>query len=439
MRILIASHGHPAFSIGGAEVASYNLFRGLGRLSGCESHYLSRIGPPFAPHRDTPLMSLRQNGRETLFWANDYDYFLLANRDPDGLRRHLERFLKDLAPDIVHFHHVLGFGVQSLRSARAVLPDAPIVLTLHEYLSICHRHGQMVKTAGMQLCQRASPGECAVCFPEIAPAEFLRRELFLKSFYGLVDAFVGPSRFLLDRYAAWGLPAERLVYLENGLELGAAAPPRPLAHPGARRSRFAYFGQLNPFKGIKVLLEAVTRIPAEVWGQDSILYVFGGNLELQPPAFREQLGRLMRTAGQRVRFMGSYKGHELARLMREADWVIVPSTWWENSPVVIQEAFFHGRPVITSDIGGMAEKVRDRVDGLHFRAGSAESLADSLISALRDQGLWERLRARIRRPLSADEAAAQHRGLYARLLAGRRGATALAGDPGEPGSAKAVA
>jgi hypothetical protein len=41
--------------------------------------------------------------------------------------------------------------------------------------------------------------------------------------------------------------------------------------------------------------------------------------------------------------------------------------------------------------------------------------------------------------LSADEAAAQHRGLYARLLAGRRGATALAGDPGEPGSAKAVA
>jgi glycosyltransferase involved in cell wall biosynthesis len=57
--------------------------------------------------------------------------------------------------------------------------------------------------------------------------------------------------------------------------------------------------------------------------------------------------------------------------------------------VVIQEAFFHGRPVITSDIGGMAEKVRDRVDGLHFRAGSAESLADSLISALRDQGLWE--------------------------------------------------
>ena len=55
--------------------------------------------------------------------------------------------------------------------------------------------------------------------------------------------------------------------------------------------------------------------------------------------------------------------------MAEIDWVVVPSIWWENSPLVIQEAFLHGRPVICSDIGGMAEKVRHGVDGLHFRVG----------------------------------------------------------------------
>jgi glycosyltransferase involved in cell wall biosynthesis len=419
VRILIVSHGHPAFSIGGAEVASYSLFQGLGRVPGCESHYLARVGPPVTPHRDTPLMTLRQQAGETLFWANDYDWFLLANRDLDSLTRHLERFLADLAPDVVHFHHVIGFGVQALRAVRRVLGEVPIVLTLHEYLPICHHHGQMIKTGGMRLCQRASPGECGVCFPEIGPAAFLRRELFIKSFLGLVDAFVSPSRFLLERYAAWGLPEDRLVYLENGLEGAEVAPARPLPHPGARRSRFAYFGQLNPFKGIKVLLEAVTRVPGEVWGQDSVLYVFGGNLELQPPEFREQLRQLIGVAGRRVRFMGSYKGPELPRLMREIDWVIVPSTWWENSPVVIQEAFLHGRPIITSDIGGMAEKVRDRVDGLRFRVGSAESLADRLTAAISDPALWQRLRARIRRPLSADGAAAQHLALYERLLAAR--------------------
>ena len=72
---------------------------------------------------------------------------------------------------------------------------------------------------------------------------------------------------------------------------------------------------------------------------------------------------------------GKYAHDDLPRLMAEVDWVVVPSRWWENSPLVIQEAFLHQRPVICSDIGGMAEKVADGVDGLHFRAGDPRSLA----------------------------------------------------------------
>jgi glycosyltransferase involved in cell wall biosynthesis len=86
--------------------------------------------------------------------------------------------------------------------------------------------------------------------------------------------------------------------------------------------------------------------------------------------------------------------------------------------VVIQEAFLHGRPVITSDIGGMAEKVRHNVSGLQFRAGSAESLVDRLVEALRNRGLWDRLHGRIPKPLGNIEAAHQHQALYRELLAG---------------------
>jgi hypothetical protein len=64
----------------------------------------------------------------------------------------------------------------------------------------------------------------------------------------------------------------------------------------------------------------------------------------------------------------------------------------------------------------MAEKVRHNIDGLHFRAASAESLVDRLVEALRSPELWERLRSRIPRPISAIEAAEQHRALYDRLL-----------------------
>ena len=103
--------------------------------------------------------------------------------------------------------------------------------------------------------------------------------------------------------------------------------------------------------------------------------------------------------------------------MREVDWTIVPSTWWENAPVVIQEAFHHGRPIIASDIGGMAEKVRDGIDGLHFHAGNPESLAEAMTRAIREPALWDRLHAGIRPPTTAGDAARQHAALFERLIA----------------------
>ena len=423
MKALVLSHAHPAFSIGGAQVASYNLFRGLRAQQGWDAHYMAGVGPPVARHRATPLMSLGQGPDETLFWSDDYDWFNLGTRDLDGLMGHFERFLADCRPDVINFHHVMGFGVQAIRAARRALGDVPIVYTLHEYLPICANHGQMIKARSGALCSKASASNCGVCFPEIGPGNLMRRELYIKSFFSQVDAFVSPSRFLLGRFADWGLPREKLLMIENGLEGGIVAPPRTLP-PGGRRNRFAYFGQLNPFKGIRVLVDAVTRVPSDVWG-DSILYIFGGNLEHQPPEFQAAVKELFRVAGRRLRFMGSYKSEDLPSLMREVDWTIVPSTWWENAPVVIQEAFHHGRPIIASDIGGMAEKVRHDIDGLHFHVSNPESLAEAMTRAIREPELWDRLRTGIRPPTSSDEAARKHVRLFERLIErGRAGAPA---------------
>ena len=421
MRVLILSHGHPAFSIGGAEIASHNLFRGLQQIEGCESFYLARATPPIRRHGHTPLMSLRQSRHELFLHADDYDHFWLSNRATEDIEGHLRGYLEAVRPEVVHFHHVLGLGVETLFEVRRTLPDAVICVTFHEYLSICLNHGQMVKTSRNRLCSRASPADCGICFPDIAPAEIFKRELFIKNHLGLADCFISPSRFLIDRYAAWGIARDRLRLLENGLEPFQPAPPRELP-AGGRRSRFGFFGQITEFKGMHVLLDAVTRVPEEVWGDDSALCVFGGNLENQPEAFQAGFRQLMDKAGRRAKFYGSYSAPDLPGLIRQVDWVVVPSIWWENSPLVIQEAFAHGRPVICSDIGGMAEKVRDGVDGLHFRVGSPEHLADRLAQALTEPGLWDRLHANAPRPLDLHDAAREHHALYASLLQQRRAA-----------------
>ena len=78
----------------------------------------------------------------------------------------------------------------------------------------------------------------------------------------------------------------------------------------------------------------------------------------------------------------------------------------------------HRRPVICSNIGGMAEKVRDDVDGLHFRVNDPESLADTLLRAAHSEGLWERLRESIRPVFPVDRAVAAHVELYKSLSNG---------------------
>jgi glycosyltransferase involved in cell wall biosynthesis len=411
MRVLILSHGHPTFSIGGAEIASHNLFQGLNRVPGVEAFYLARAAHPVARHRQTPLMSLRQSARETFFWADDYDHDLLSNRATDDLTGAFRRYLLDLKPDIIHFHHIIGFGVEALWEVRRTLPEARVIVTFHEYLSICMHHGQMVKTQKKRLCSNASPAECHGCFPDVAATRLFERELFLKNHLGLADAFVSPSHFLIERYVSWGLPRDKFIMLENGIDVSRAAPPRPLP-PAGRRSRFGFFGQVTEFKGLQVLLDAVGRVNDDVWGDDAALCIFGGNLENQPEAFRNSFETLVEKAGRRAKFYGSYRGEEMPDLMRQVDWVVVPSIWWENSPLVIQEAFLHGRPLITSDIGGMKEKVVDGVSGTHFRVGSAEDLADKLSQLLQDPDAWLRLRAAAPVPISHEEAATQHLALY---------------------------
>ena len=412
MRVLIISHGHPSFSIGGAEVASHTLFQAINATPGHEAFYLARAPAAFRRHVATPLMSLRHGARETFFHTGAWDEFWLSNGGLADLAGPLTAYLRQIDPDVVHFHHLIGFGVEAIALVRRVLPRARVVITFHEYLSICANHGQMVRAGRNQLCHEATPATCNGCFPTRSPAEFFVREQHLQAHLLLADAFVSPSQFLRDRYQTWGLPGERFKVIENAVR-GAPAPPRKL-RPGGRRDRFAFFGQVTEFKGLHIVLEAVSRLADEVWG-DATLSVFGGNLEYQPEAFRTRFEKLMESAGRRARFFGSYRQEDLPTLMADVDWVVMPSIWWENSPVVIQEAFLHRRPLIVSGIGGMAEKVRDDVDGMHFRVASPESLADKFARALNDEALWPRFSAAAPIPPDPPAFAAQHLALYANL------------------------
>ncbi len=149
---------------------------------------------------------------------------------------------------------------------------------------------------------------------------------------------------------------------------------------------------------------------------DIHLFLHGANLDLQTDEFKKSFHRLLAECAENVTVMPQYQAEEIPSLMKAVDWVVIPSIWWENSPLVIQEAFMHKRPVICSDIGGMAEKVKDGVDGLHFRVGDPRDLASKMVFAARTPGLWEKLRGRVKPVFSIEEATEAHVALYTALL-----------------------
>jgi len=388
-RILVASHSHPNLTSGGGENAAYHMFLELRARADCQAWFL---GCDRHAHADKPgaVFSQPFSPDEFLYVTSHFDWFKFANPDP-RFRAAFERLIADLNPEIIHFHHYINFGVEVFQYVKNAAPRCRIILTLHEFLAICNHFGQMVTHEHHHLCDRAEPARCHKCFRQYSKQDFFLRQLYIRRFMDLVDVFVAPSQFLAERYIAWGLPREKMTVLENltppPAEAGLARAPRtsPL--------RIGFFGQISPLKGIGVMFDA-----AKMLEQDTALpisfEIFGDYLG-QPAEFQSAFLARLAKAGPNIRYMGAYERSSVDRLMRGVHAVLVPSVWWENSPVVIQEAIRNRRPVICSDIGGMAEKVRDGIDGLHFSTGSAMALASLLRDCAADRTILSDLAARM--------------------------------------------
>ncbi|SDB74759.1 glycosyltransferase [Belnapia rosea] len=371
LRVLFMSHMHPKASRGGAEIAAYQLYQTVKSLPRTEAYFLAagggrfqerlgaRIQQPFGPD-------------EFIYTGAGFDHWIQSNPDPE-FPAALTALLHKLRPDVVHLHHYANFGVETLLYIRRALPDVKIVLTLHEFLAICNHFGQMVKRPSFSLCYQAGLRDCAKCFPERSEQDFFLRIRYMHRFFNLVDHFISPSQFLADRYIEWGLDGRRFSIVENGMpeqRHHAVDETMPSQENGLI---FAFFGQISRLKGIDVLFDAAALLEkAKVSGFRIEVH---GDYSAQPPELRAAFEQRLEEIPENLRFCGAYENARVHQLMRSAHAIMVPSIWWENSPLVIQEALLNRRPVITSDIGGMAEKVRDGLDGFHFQAGSAHSLA----------------------------------------------------------------
>lgn len=471
LSILYVVHGFPPHTWAGTEVYTLALaqeMRGRGHRVSIVARApapasVARGGPP-----DWTIEADEFEGLPVLRVIRRVEGLpLRESYRPEGAARVFEDLLERVKPDIVHFQHVLHLSAEWVHVARA--RALPSVITCNDYWPQCSRV-QFIRPDGVRCAENQGMG-CLVClkdrprwipfarrwFPLAHPlVRVLRRATraaprgpsthdhaprtareklahqadqwlalrerhdYVLACFAAADLVIAPSRFLRDKLIATGrFDARRLVHSDYGMRL---SHPRALAKTTdpQGRVRFGFIGSLAAYKGIDVLVEALNRLA----GSPCVLHVFG---DFRPDVdpFHARLLQLARSGN--VTFRGRFENQRLAEIYREVDVLVVPSTWFENSPLTIHEAFLQETPVVTSGIGGMAELVRDGIDGLHFEVGDAGDLALKLKRFVDEPDLVARLSRDWMRVKSIAEDGAEMEARYRALVAGRSGSTTGSG------------
>jgi len=196
-----------------------------------------------------------------------------------------------------------------------------------------------------------------------------------------IDVFCSPSKFLLELHRGAGLKARESRIVPLGIllpvrfqNLQRAEMSTQSAGPrgrdlGVRPCRFLFIGGLVPHKGIQLLLDAFRGLPRSL--SLSLSVAGAGPLEL--------LVRQAAANDPRISLHGYVSGAAKERLFAESNVLVVPSTWYENAPATILEAYHRGIPVIASQIGGISELVRSGDTGFLFEPGNVQALRDRMI------------------------------------------------------------
>lgn len=328
-------------------------------------------------------------------------------------------YLRRAQPDLVHFQAGYLLGLAPLAAAHAA--GVPTVLTLHDYWFLCPRTTLLRGDGRLCTSIPTDPGGCAWCIRkeqrryQVADAisnglaGTITQKLFLSDerdaiadrragllpALALLDAVIAPSRFLAEQFAAF-VPAERLHIARYGLDLTPFQQSHQ--HSVSETLRIGYIGQIAQHKGVHLLIDAFRQLQAG--SRPAELHVYGG-LEAQP-RYVESVRRL---AGDdpRIQLHGRFTNSDVASILADLDVVVVPSIWYENSPLAIMEAQAAGTPVVTAALGGMAELVHNGVDGLHFQPADAADLARTLQRLIDEPELLPALRSGAATPRAIDD------------------------------------
>jgi len=390
VKILKVIHGYPMLYNAGSEVYSQTICHGLVK-SGHEVHVFSREEDPFRPDGSMRVTHDLDVPEITLHLTNNSRY-----RDRYRLEvvdKAFAGLLESLRPDIVHIGHLNHLSTSLVFEAKN--RNIPVVYTLHDYWLMCPR-GQFMQMHSDEdnlwaACDGQENRKCATqCYARYYSGDpdereqdisywenwVKRRMSHIRKVTDAVDLFISPAKYLKERYEKdFGLPKDKSFYLDYGFDRSRMA--------GRKRANseiftFGYIGTHIPAKGIHDLIKAFGCIKG-----NALLRIWGRDRGQDSRALRAIVKTLPVEKQPCIEWMPEYKNQEISiDVFSKTDVIVTPSIWVENSPLVIHEAQQSRVPVITANVGGMAEYVEHGVNGLLYEHRNPGDLAEQMQTLL---------------------------------------------------------
>ncbi len=401
MKILKVIHGYPPLYNAGSEVYSQLLCHGLAEKN--EVHVFTREENPFAIDFRLRVSSDLLNSSIKLHIVNiPSDKFRYCYQLPQ-VDQIFCNLLFELKPNIVHIGHLSHLSTSLI--LEIVKQNIPIVYTLHDYWLMCPR-GQFIQLNPSKynelwaLCDGQADQKCAErcyagCFSgavsdnKIDLAHWAgwvnRRMHHIREICQYVNFFIAPSRYLYDRFVnEFGLKKEQIVYLDYGFS----------CHRLKNRCRilnkdftFGYIGTHIPAKGIQHLIKAFGLLYGECK-----LIIWGRPRPQNTDGLHAIAADLNDEQQDKIEWRAEYHNENIVQeVFNHVDCIVVPSIWVENSPLVIHEALQVKIPVITANVGGMAEYIQHEENGLLFEHRNPYSLAEQMQRLVDEPGFAKKL------------------------------------------------
>ena len=423
MRILLVVHKYPPFSIGGTEIYTRNLAYELQRRGHEVWVYFRRemptstfqaieegIGPIQARYVAFPP----EKGPLAAWKTFQHTY-----RNPE-IEADFQSFLERFNPDVVHFQHTMALSAHLIPIARE--KGYPVALTLHDYWFICanaqlvwpdHRpcrgKGLLEWNCARCALQRLNPVPLRYILRPPASLLLARRDHSVREAALAAHLWIAPSRFLIRQYQAAHFPPQRFFFLENGIDVERiyryAVPQRRQSGP----LQVTFIGSLAWQKGVHILVEAFRGLSPML----AQLRIYGN-----PDVFPTYSQQLRREANPRnTEFMGAVPNEEVGKVLSGSDVIVVPSLWYENSPVIIQEAFAARVPVVASRLGALQEKIQPAWGEL-FPPGDPQALQALILKLASHRDILHEWKKHLPSPMSIGQHTEILENLYQKLQHG---------------------